>query len=48
MSPAALPKSDSHTSDWADSLSTTQLEDGRTVWQINQHETDFLFGEIFS
>jgi FkbM family methyltransferase len=46
--PAALTKSDSQSvSHWAESLSTTKLPDGRTVWQINQHETDFLYGEIF-
>lgn len=49
MSPAALPKTESQTATttWADSLSQSPLENGRTVWQINQHETEFLYGEIF-
>ncbi len=33
--------------DWSDRISQGVLPDGRPIWEINRHETEFLFSEIF-
>ncbi len=33
--------------DWSDRISPGSLPDGRPVWEINRHETEFLYSEIF-
>lgn len=33
--------------DWSDRISQGSLPDGRAIWEINRHETEFLYSEIF-
>lgn len=44
---SAATSTASATSLWADRLKQTTLPNGLSVWEINQHETEFLYSEIF-